>query len=55
MREPHIWGAQVKRFGNLDGGEVRVRILASSVAYTDVTIRRHLYPWCSAGCRSSSS
>src|SRR5262245_25861321 len=26
-------------------GEMRVRVLASSVEYTDVTIRRHLYPW----------
>jgi NADPH:quinone reductase len=26
-------------------GQVRVRVLASSVEYTDVTIRRHLYPW----------
>src|SRR5574341_1426862 len=26
-------------------GEVRVRVLASSVEYTDVAIRRHLYPW----------
>src|SRR5262249_35290000 len=26
-------------------GEVRVRVLASSVEYTDVVIRRHLYPW----------
>ncbi|HEY9448973.1 MAG TPA: alcohol dehydrogenase catalytic domain-containing protein, partial [Gemmatimonadaceae bacterium] len=25
-------------------GEVRVRVLASSVEYTDVVIRRHLYP-----------
>src|SRR5215470_6855863 len=25
-------------------GEVRVRVLASSLEYTDVTIRRHLYP-----------
>ena len=25
-------------------GEVRVRVLASSVQYTDVLIRRHLYP-----------
>jgi NADPH:quinone reductase len=25
-------------------GEVRVRVLASSVVYTDVVIRRHLYP-----------
>src|SRR5215468_1543637 len=49
---------QVRRFGDPDGlevveaplptagrGEVRVRVLASSVEYTDVTIRRHLYPW----------
>src|SRR5262249_2209604 len=49
---------QVRRFGGPDElevvdaplpaagpGEVRVRILASSVEYTDVTIRRHLYPW----------
>jgi NADPH:quinone reductase-like Zn-dependent oxidoreductase len=47
---------QVKRFGGPDGlevvdaplptvglGEVRVRVLASSLEYTDVTIRRHLY------------
>ena len=26
-------------------GEVRVRALAASVEYTEVTIRRHLYPW----------
>jgi NADPH:quinone reductase-like Zn-dependent oxidoreductase len=26
-------------------GEVRVRVLASSIEYTDVTIRRRLYPW----------
>jgi NADPH:quinone reductase-like Zn-dependent oxidoreductase len=26
-------------------GEVRVRVLASSIVHTDVTIRRHLYPW----------
>jgi NADPH:quinone reductase len=49
---------QVSRFGDADGlqvvdaplpaagrGEVRVRVLASSVEYTDVTIRRRLYPW----------
>jgi NADPH:quinone reductase-like Zn-dependent oxidoreductase len=49
---------QVRRFGGPDElevvdapmpmagrGEVRVRVLASSVEYTDVTIRRHLYPW----------
>ena len=49
---------RVRRFGDPDGlevvdalmpaagpGEVRVRVLASSIEYTDVTIRRHLYPW----------
>src|SRR5262245_13100734 len=48
---------QVRRFGSPEGlevvetdlptagpGEVRVRVLASSVEYTDVVIRRHLYP-----------
>ncbi len=48
---------QVRRFGDADGlevadaplptagrGEVRVRTLASGVEYTDVVIRRHLYP-----------
>jgi NADPH:quinone reductase-like Zn-dependent oxidoreductase len=48
---------QVVRFGDADGletvdaplpaarpGEVRVRVLASSLNYTDVLIRRHLYP-----------
>jgi hypothetical protein len=48
---------QVARFGGPDAvevvdaplptagrGEVRVRVLASSVVYTDVVIRRHLYP-----------
>ena len=58
MREPRNRVVQVRRFGNPDGlavvdaplptagrGEVRVRVLASSVEYTDVTIRRHLYPW----------
>ena len=48
---------QVRRFGGPDElevvdaplpmagrGEVRVRVLASSVQYTDVLIRRHLYP-----------
>jgi NADPH:quinone reductase-like Zn-dependent oxidoreductase len=47
----------VRRFGGPEGlevalapvpeaapGEVRVRVLASSVVYTDVVIRRHLYP-----------
>jgi len=48
---------QVSRFGGPDGlevvetplptpgpGEVRVRVLASGLEYTDVLIRRHLYP-----------
>jgi NADPH:quinone reductase-like Zn-dependent oxidoreductase len=48
---------QVRRFGGPDEleavdaplptagrGEVRVCVLASSVQYTDVLIRRHLYP-----------
>ena len=48
---------QVRRFGDADGlevidaplptagrGEVRVRVLASGMEYTDVLIRRHLYP-----------
>src|SRR5215468_5042078 len=52
---------QVNHFGGPDGlvvvdaplptagrGEVRVRVLASSVQYTDVLIRRHLYPQTSA-------
>jgi NADPH:quinone reductase len=57
MTEPRNRVVQVKRFGDSDGlevvdaplpiagqGEVRVRVLASSVEYTDVLIRRHLYP-----------
>ena len=49
---------QVKRFGGPEGlevvdapmpsagrAEVRVRVLASGIEYTDVTIRRHVYPW----------
>src|SRR5437773_12003964 len=48
---------QVSHFGGPDGlevvnaalpipgrGEVRVRVLASGLEYTDVVIRRHLYP-----------
>ena len=46
---------QVRRFGgglevvdaplpSAGRGEVRVRVLASSLNYTDVLIRRHLYP-----------
>ena len=57
MKEPRNRVVQVKRFGGPDElevvdarlptagrGEVRVRVLASSVQYTDVLIRRHLYP-----------
>jgi NADPH:quinone reductase-like Zn-dependent oxidoreductase len=49
---------QVKRFGDSDQlevvdaplptprrGEVRLRVLASGMEYTDVLIRQHLYPW----------
>ena len=55
MREPRNRVVQVRRFGDPDGlevadaplptagrGEVRVRVLASGVEYTDVVIRRHL-------------
>jgi NADPH2:quinone reductase len=57
VREPRNRVVQVNRFGGPDElevvdaplptagrGEVRVRVLASSVEYTDVVIRRHLYP-----------
>ena len=57
MREPRNRMVQLRRFGGPDElavvdaplptagrGEVRVRVLASSVQYTDVLIRRHLYP-----------
>jgi NADPH:quinone reductase-like Zn-dependent oxidoreductase len=57
MREPRNRVVQVRRFGGPDEleavdaplprtgrGEVRVRVLASSVNYTNVLIRRHLYP-----------
>ncbi len=56
MSEPRNRVVQVGRFGDPDvievvdaplptagPGEVRVRVLASSVEYTDVTIRRHVY------------
>jgi len=58
MREARNRVVEVSRFGSPDElkvvdapmptagrGEVRVRVLASSVEYTDVVIRRHLYPW----------
>jgi NADPH2:quinone reductase len=57
MDEPRNRVVQVRRFGDPDAlevadaplpmagrGEVRVRVLASSVQYTDVLIRRRLYP-----------
>lgn len=57
MRERRNRVVQVRRFGGPDGlevvdaplptagrGEVRVRVLTSGVEYTDVVIRRHLYP-----------
>src|SRR5262245_66294154 len=57
MREPRNRVIQIRRFGGPNGlevidaplptagrGEVRVRVLASAVEYTDVVIRRHLYP-----------
>src|SRR5262245_5364481 len=58
MEEPRNQVVQVRRFGGPDElevvdaplptaarGEVRVRVLAGSQEYTEVTIRRHLYPW----------
>jgi NADPH:quinone reductase-like Zn-dependent oxidoreductase len=61
MSGPRNRVVQVNRFGDPDGlevvetpmptarrGEVRVRVLASGLEYTDVTIRRHLYPQTSA-------
>ena len=57
MKEPRNRVVHVTRFGGADGlavvdaplptagrGEVRVRVLASGLEYTDVLIRRHLYP-----------
>src|SRR5262249_14102452 len=58
MTEPRNRVVQVRRWGGpeelevLDAplplagrGEVRVRVLAASQEYTEVTIRRHVYPW----------
>ena len=58
MGEPRNRVVELRRFGDAEGlevidaalptprrGEVRVRVLASSIEYTDVTIRRRLYPW----------
>jgi NADPH:quinone reductase-like Zn-dependent oxidoreductase len=57
MSEPRNRVVQLRRFGGPDElevvdaplptagrGEVRVRVLASGMEYTDVVIRRHLYP-----------
>src|SRR5689334_21722656 len=57
MKEPRNRIVHVRRFGGPDAlqvvdaplptagrGEVRVRVLASGLEYTDVLIRRHLYP-----------
>jgi NADPH:quinone reductase len=57
MTEPRNRVVRVRRFGGPEvlevvdaplptagRGEVRVRVLASAVQYTDVLIRRHLYP-----------
>ena len=57
IAEPRNRAVMVGRFGEADGlvvaeapmpsagrGEVRVRVLASSLNYTDTLIRRHLYP-----------
>ena len=57
MDEPRNQVVQVTRYGSADElkvvdapmptagrGQVRVRVLASSVNYTEVLIRRHLYP-----------
>ena len=57
MSEPRNRIVRVGHYGGPDGlevvdapmptpgaGEVRVRVLASSLEYTDVVIRRHLYP-----------
>jgi NADPH:quinone reductase-like Zn-dependent oxidoreductase len=58
MTEPRNRVVELRRFGGPDElevvdaplptaawGEVRIRMLAASVEYTDVTIRRRLYPW----------
>src|SRR6516165_274400 len=57
MKEPRNRVVQVRRYGGPDSllvvdapvptagrSEVRVRVLASGLEYTDVLIRRHLYP-----------
>ena len=57
MTELHNRTVQISQYGDTDGlevvdaplpqagqGEVRVRVLASGLEYTDTLIRRHLYP-----------
>src|SRR4051794_3732935 len=57
MTAPRNWVVRVCRFGDADGlevvdaalptagrGKVHVHVLASILQYTDVLIRRHLYP-----------
>src|SRR6516162_5901220 len=57
MTELHNRIVQIRQFGDIDGlevvdaplphagqDEVRVRVLASGLEYTDTLIRRHLYP-----------
>ena len=57
MSEPRNRVVQLRHFGGPEGpevvdaplpvahgGELRVRVLASGLEYTDVVIRRHLYP-----------
>jgi NADPH2:quinone reductase len=57
MREPRNRVVQIRPFGGAEElevvdaplptagrGEMRVRVLASGVEYTDVLIRRHLFP-----------
>src|SRR4029078_770600 len=57
VKEPRNRVVQLRRFGDADGlevmdapmptagqGEVRVRVVASGLEYTDGVIRRHLYP-----------
>jgi NADPH:quinone reductase len=56
MSEPRNWAIRVRHFGGPEElevvdapmptagrGEIRVRVLASGIEYTDVVIRRHLY------------
>jgi NADPH:quinone reductase len=68
VREPRNRVVQVRRFGGPEElevvdaslptagrGEVRVRVLASVVQYTDVLIRRHLYTRISSASVSTIS